>query len=100
MTIEWTDFDADVDTLSPSGIEWYVDESKVSAFDGEITVPSIAIRDGDIWYSKIKVNDGEIDSAWFTTANITIGSNFAFITIVLLGIVGLLFWFAWNAMRL
>ena len=75
LTIEWTDFDADVDTLSPSGIEWYVDESKVSAFDGEITVPSIAIRDGDIWYSKIKVNDGEIDSAWFTTANITIGSN-------------------------
>ena len=49
--------------------------SKVSAFDGDITIPSVAIRDGDVWYAKIKVNDGEVDSDWFTTQDVTIGSD-------------------------
>jgi hypothetical protein len=47
----------------------------VSAFDGDITIPSVAIRDGDVWYAKVRVNDGEVDSAWFTTQTITIGSD-------------------------
>ena len=58
-----------------SATEWYVDGSKVSAFDGDTTIPSVAIRDGDVWYAKIKVNDGEADSDWFTTQDITIGSD-------------------------
>lgn len=67
--------DADNDVRTVSTTEWYVDGSKVSAFDGDITIPSVAIRDGDVWYAKIKVNDGEVDSDWFTTQDVTIGSD-------------------------
>ncbi len=75
LTVGWSSSDADNDILSASGIEWYVDGSKVSAFDNDVTIPSVAIRDGDVWYAKIKVNDGEVDSNWFTTQDITIGSD-------------------------
>ena len=40
-----------------------------------MTIPSVAIRDGDVWYAKIRVNDGEADSDWFTTQDVTIGSD-------------------------
>ena len=75
LTLVWNSADADNDILSASGIEWYVDGSKVAAFDNDVTIPSVAIRDGDIWYAKIRVNDGEVDSAWLTTQTITIGSD-------------------------
>ena len=44
LTVSWTSSDADGDTRTVSGIEWYVDDSKVSAFDGDETIPSVAIR--------------------------------------------------------
>ena len=75
LTLVWNSADADNDILSVSGIEWYVDGSKVAAFDNDVTIPSVAIRDGDVWYAKIRVNDGEVDSAWLTTQTITIGSD-------------------------
>ena len=75
LTLVWNSADADNDILSASGIEWYVDGSKVAAFDNDVTIPSVAIRDGDVWYAKIRVNDGEVDSAWLTTQTITIGSD-------------------------
>lgn len=75
LTVGWSSSDADNDILSASGIEWYVDGSKVSAFDNDVTIPSVAIRDGDVWHAKVKVNDGEADSNWFTTQDITIGSD-------------------------
>lgn len=75
LTVSWTSSDADGDTRTVSGIEWYVDDSKVSAFDGDETIPSVAIRDGDVWYAKVKVNDGEADSDWITTQDITIGTD-------------------------
>ena len=75
LTLVWNSADADNDILSSSGIEWYVDGSKVAAFDNDVTIPSVAIRDGDVWYAKIRVNDGEVDSAWLTTQTITIGSD-------------------------
>ena len=74
LTLGWSSADADNDVLS-SQTEWYVDDAKVSAFDGDITIPSVAIRDGDAWYAKVRVNDGEVDSAWLTTQTITIGSD-------------------------
>ncbi len=74
LTLGWSSADADNDVLS-NEIEWYVDDSKVSAFDNDVTIPSVAIRDGDDWYAKIRVNDGEADSAWLTTQTITIGSD-------------------------
>ena len=75
LTVSWTSSDADGDTRTVSGIEWYVDDSKVSAFDGDETIPSVAIRDGDVWYAKVKVNDGEADSDWITTQDVTIGTD-------------------------
>jgi len=75
LTLVWNSADADNDILSASGIEWYVDGSKVAAFDNDVTIPAVAIRDGDVWYAKIRVNDGEVDSAWLTTQTITIGSD-------------------------
>ena len=75
LTLIHSSSDADNDARTVSDTEWYVDGSKVSAFDGDVTIPSVAIRDGDIWYAKIKVNDGEVDSDWFTTQDVTIGSD-------------------------
>ena len=75
LTLIHLSSDADNDVVAVSDTEWYVDGSKVSAFDGDTTIPSVAIRDGDVWYAKIKVNDGEVDSDWFTTQDITIGSD-------------------------
>tara|TARA_B100000674_G_scaffold289006_2_gene239505 strand:- start:11101 stop:13386 length:2286 start_codon:yes stop_codon:yes gene_type:complete len=75
LTLIHLSSDADNDVVTVSDTEWYVDGSKVSAFDGDTTIPSVAIRDGDVWYAKIKVNDGEVDSDWFTTQDITIGSD-------------------------
>ena len=75
LSLIHTSSDADNDARTVSYTEWYVDDSKVSAFDGDITIPSVAIRDGDVWYAKIKVNDGEVDSDWFTTQDVTIGSD-------------------------
>ena len=75
LTLIHLSSDADNDIVAVSDTEWYVDDSKVSAFDGDTTIPSVAIRDGDVWYAKIKVNDGEVDSDWFTTQNLTIGSD-------------------------
>lgn len=75
LSVSLTSSDADNDVRTISGIEWYVDDAKVSAFDGDIEIPSVAIRTGDVWYAKVKVNDGEIDSPWFTTQDIIIGSD-------------------------
>ena len=75
LTLIHLSSDADNDIVAVSDTEWYVDGSKVSAFDGDTTIPSVAIRDGDVWYAKIRVNDGEVDSDWFTTQDITIGSD-------------------------
>ena len=75
LSLIYSSSDADNDVRTVSATEWYVDDSKVSAFDGDITIPSVAIRDGDVWYAKIKVNDGEVDSDWFTTQDVTIGSD-------------------------
>ena len=75
LTLVYTSSDADNDVRTVSDTEWYVDGSKVSAFDGDLTIPSVAIRDGDVWFAKIKVNDGEADSEWFTTPDISVGSD-------------------------
>ena len=75
LTLIHLSSDADNDIVAVSDTEWYVDGSKVSAFDGDTTIPSVAIRDGDVWYAKIRVNDGEVDSDWFTTQDVTIGSD-------------------------
>ena len=87
LTIVYMSSDADNDPRTYE-TEWYVDGSKVSAFDGDTTIPSVAIRDGDIWYAKIRVNDGEANSDWFTTENISIGSDNTAPTMVSVSITG------------
>ena len=88
LSLIHTSSDADNDARTVSYTEWYVDDSKVSAFDGDVTIPSVAIRDGDVWYAKIKVNDGEVDSDWFTTQDVTIGSDNTAPTMVSVSISG------------
>jgi len=88
LSLIHTSSDADNDARTVSYTEWYVDGSKVSAFDGDISIPSVAIRDGDIWYAKVRVNDGEVDSDWFTTENISIGSDNTAPTMVSVSITG------------
>ena len=88
LTLIHLSSDADNDVVAVSDTEWYVDGSKVSAFDGDTTIPSVAIRDGDVWYAKVKVNDGEVDSDWFTTQDITIGSDNTPPTMVSVSIAG------------
>ena len=75
LSLIYSSSDADNDARTVSDTEWYVDGSKVTAFNGDTTIPSVAIRDGDVWYAKVKVSDGETDSDWFTTQDITIGSD-------------------------
>ena len=55
LTLIHLSSDADNDVLAVSDTEWYVDGSKVSAFDGDTTIPSVAIRDGDVWLSLIHI---------------------------------------------
>ena len=45
LSLIHTSSDADNDVRTVSATEWYVDGSKVSAFDGDTTFPSVAIRD-------------------------------------------------------
>ena len=72
MVANYSDADNDLLTFET---EWYVDDTKISAFDNDISIPSVAIRDGDVWFAKIRVNDGEVSSVWFTTQSISIGSD-------------------------
>lgn len=74
LTLMTSYSDADNDSLTYE-TEWYVDDTKISAFDNDLVVPSVAIRDGDNWYAKVRVNDGEASSPWFTTQVISIGSD-------------------------
>ena len=75
LSFTWQYSDADGDNVSISEIEWFLDGAKVSAFDGYMVIPSVAVRDGDYWYANIKLSDGESNSSWFSTASILIGSS-------------------------
>ena len=75
LSLSWGYSDADADSVSVSGIEWFLDDSKVSTFDGYMTIPSVAVRNGDYWYAKIKLSDGDSNSSWFSTPTVLIGSS-------------------------
>lgn len=62
----------DIPVLSDT--RWYVDGARVAAFDGEVNVPSIAVRPGDVWHTEVSASDGIDTSIWFTTATVTVGS--------------------------
>ena len=75
LSLVHTSYDVDGDAVNISDTVWYVDDSRVSAFDGLTTIPSVAIRNGDVWYAILQVNDSEDGSIWFTTPSVTIGSD-------------------------
>ena len=67
--------DADLgDIPALSDTRWYVDGARVATFDGEVSVPSIAIRSGDVWHAEVSASDGIDISTWFTTVSVTVGS--------------------------
>ncbi|MCS5535662.1 MAG: hypothetical protein NZ802_07385 [Candidatus Poseidoniales archaeon] len=75
LTLSHSFSDADSgDIPALSDTRWYVDGARVAAFDGEVSVPSIAIRSGDVWYAEVSASDGIDTSTWFTTTTVTVGS--------------------------
>ncbi|MBT3971575.1 MAG: hypothetical protein HOE92_05090 [Euryarchaeota archaeon] len=63
------------DSAAISDTRWYVDGARISSFDGELTVPSVAVRGGDVWYAEIMASDGLDASQWFSIQSVTIGSS-------------------------
>ena len=45
--------DSDLDTESGTVIQWYLDGSRVSTYDGASTIPNVSTRAGDIWEVRI-----------------------------------------------
>ena len=63
-----------MDSESGTIIQWYLDGSRVSTYDGVSTIPNVSTRTGDIWEVRITPSDGE-DSGNVVTASIQIGSS-------------------------
>ncbi|HIO95085.1 MAG TPA: hypothetical protein EYN46_06975 [Candidatus Poseidoniales archaeon] len=75
LTLSYSFSDADSgDTPALNDTRWYVDGARIAAFDGEVSVPSIAVHSGDVWHAEITASDGFDTSTWFTTATVTVGS--------------------------
>ncbi|MEE3030452.1 MAG: choice-of-anchor V domain-containing protein, partial [Candidatus Thermoplasmatota archaeon] len=74
LTMSYSFSDSDLDTESGTVIQWYLDGSRVSTYDGESTIPNVSTRAGDIWEVRITPSDGE-DSGDIVTASIQIGSS-------------------------
>lgn len=74
LTMSYSFSDSDLDAESGTVIQWYLDGSRVSTYDGESTIPNVSTRAGDIWEVRITPSDGE-DSGDIVTASIQIGSS-------------------------
>ena len=74
LTISYSFSDSDLDSESGTIIQWYLDGSRVSTYDGVSTIPNVSTRTGDIWEVRITPSDGE-DSGNVVTASIQIGSS-------------------------
>lgn len=74
LTMSYSFSDSDLDSESGTVIEWYLDGSRVSTYDGASTIPNVSTRTGDIWEVRVTPSDGE-DSGNIVTASIQIGSS-------------------------
>jgi hypothetical protein len=76
LTLNYSFSDADSgDSPALNNTRWYVDGARIAAFDGEVSVPSIAVHSGDVWHAEITASDGFDTSTWFTTATVTISTS-------------------------
>ena len=74
LSISYSFSDADFDSESGTLIQWYLDGSRVSTYDGASSIPNVSTRSGDIWEVRVTPSDGE-DSGDVVTASIQIGSS-------------------------
>ena len=74
LSISYSFSDADLDSESGTLIQWYLDGSRVSTYDGESSIPNVSTRSGDIWEVRVTPSDGE-DSGDVVSATIQIGSS-------------------------
>ena len=74
ITMSYSFSDADLDIESGTVIQWYLDGSRVSTYDGASTIPHVSTRSGDIWEVRVVPSDGE-DSGNLVAGSIQIGSS-------------------------
>ena len=74
LSMSYSFSDVDLDLESGSVIQWYLDGSRVSTYDGASTIPSVSTRAGDIWEVRVTPSDGE-DAGNLVTASIQISSS-------------------------
>ena len=74
LSMSYSFSDIDLDLESGSVIQWYLDGSRVSTYDGASTIPSVSTRAGDIWEVRVTPSDGE-DTGNLVTASIQISSS-------------------------
>ena len=71
LTVSYTASDDDQESLTTT-TRWYLDETLISEFNDDLTVPSIATRTGDEWRVEVTVSDGD-DAVSRSSQIITIG---------------------------
>ena len=74
LSVSYSFSDADLDSESGTLIQWYLDGSRVSTYDGASSIPNVSTRSGDVWEVRVTPSDGE-DSGDVVTATIQIGSS-------------------------
>ena len=58
LSVSYSASDADQDSLTTT-IYWYLDGVRITEFDDDTTIPSIATREGDEWRVEVTVSDGD-----------------------------------------
>jgi len=74
LSVNLDDADAS-DSASISDTRWYVDGARISSFDGELSVPNVAVRSGDVWHAEVMASDGIDSSLWYSIQSVTVGSS-------------------------
>lgn len=58
LSVSYSASDADQDSLTTT-IYWYLDGVRITEFDDDTTIPSIATREGDEWRVEVMISDGD-----------------------------------------
>jgi hypothetical protein len=75
VTFTYETDDADGDTITATEIRWLLEGGPVASLENASTLPAIATRAGDVWTVEVRITDGEDMSAWFTSADVVVGSS-------------------------
>lgn len=77
LTLSWDYYDLDGDPEDPqqTQIYWFLDGSRVSELDGELTVSSFMIRSGDEWEASVTPSDSSEYGDTAFSGKVVIGSS-------------------------